>query len=97
MSTVQKQTYSVSEIQEEILWLSEDFDQNNLENVDPVMVVDQDKPIMAILPFEEYDSLLETLEIVNDDELMAHLYRDIMETDEGKGRPWEEVVKDLGW
>jgi len=40
MSTVQKQTYSVSEIREEILWLSEDFDQNNLDNVDPVMVVD---------------------------------------------------------
>ena len=95
MSTVPKQTYSVSEIREEILWLSEDFDQNNIEHEDPVMVVDQDKPIMAILPFEEYDSLLETLEIVNDDELMAHLCRAIVETDEGKGIPWEEVKKEL--
>jgi antitoxin YefM len=99
MSTVQKQTYSVSEIQEEILWVAGEFDLSDSEDEEPVVVVDQGKPIMAIISFEEYDSLRETLEVVNDDELVAQLCQVMAEEDEeeGKGRPWEEVVKDLGW
>jgi hypothetical protein len=57
---------------------------------------------MAILPYQEYrellekiDSLLETMEIMQDEELMVAFRRGVRELAEGKGRAWEDVKKDL--
>ncbi len=91
--SIGEQTYSLSEIRDEITRLPEHFDQES----GAVTVTDQGKPVMAILPWELYDSLIETIEILSDDELMADIRQASQDMEEGKGRPWEEVVKDLGW
>ena len=65
--SIGEQTYSISEIRDEITRLPEHFDQES----GAVTVTDQGKPVMAILPWELYDSLIETIEILSDDELMA--------------------------
>jgi len=65
--SIGEQTYSLSEIRDEITRLPEHFDQES----GAVTVTDQGKPVMAILPWELYDSLIETIEILSDDELMA--------------------------
>lgn len=85
-------TYSISEIREEITKLPEQFDQEP----EAVTVTRHGKPVMAILPWELYESLVETLEVVSDAELMAAFRQGVQELAEGKGRPWEEVKKDLG-
>jgi prevent-host-death family protein len=93
--SIGERTYSISEIREEITRLLEHFKQE--PEPEAVTVTDNGKPVMAILPWELYDSLIETIEILSDDELMADIRQANQEIEDGKGRPWEEVVKDLGW
>ncbi len=85
-------TYSISEIREEITRLPEHFD----KEPEAVAVTRHGKPVMAILPWELYESIIETLEVMSDAELMAAFRQGVQELNEGKGRPWEDVKKDLG-
>jgi antitoxin YefM len=85
-------TYSISEIREEITRLPEQFEQEP----GAVTVTRHGKPVMAILPWELYESIMETLEIMGDAELMAAFRQGVREIAEGKGRPWEDVKKELG-
>ena len=97
-TAARKSTYSISEIREAITRLPEQFEQDT----DVVTVTRHGKPVMTILPTSTYetlmetiDSLLETLEVMKDEELMAAIRRGIQELAEGKGIPWEEVKREL--
>lgn len=61
-----------------------------------ITVTRRGKPVLAILSWEEYEALVETLEIMSDNELMALLRQGIKEAKEGKGIPWERAKKKLG-
>ena len=97
-TVMHKNTYSISEIREAITRLPEEFEQDT----DVVTVTRHGKPVMTILPTSAYetlvetiDSLLETLEVLQDEELMAAFRQGVQELAEGKGRPWEEVKREL--
>lgn len=85
-------TYTISEIREEITRLPEHFE----NEPEAIAVTRHGKPVMAILPWELYESLIETLEVMGDAELMAAFRQGVQELQEGKGRDWEDVKKDLG-
>src|SRR2546421_3331409 len=103
---MKEHSISISEAQDKITQLPEQFS----EEPEAVTVTRHGKPVMAILPFNTYRSLLEqldtalekldaleeTLEILHDEELMASFREGVQELAEGKGRPWEDVKKDLG-
>ena len=61
-----------------------------------VAVTRRGKPVLALMPWELYESIVETLEIMGDEKLMAVLRQGIKEAEEGKGIPWEEAKKKLG-
>jgi len=88
-----KKTYTISEIQDVITLLPEKFEQEPAL----VTVTQHGKPVMAILPWELYESIMETLEIMGDAELMAAFHQGVQDIAEGRVRPWEEVKKELGW
>ncbi len=92
--------HSIAEIQEKFIHLPEQFEQEP----GAMIVTQHDKPVMAILPFNIYkelletlESLQETLEILHDEELMASFREGVKELAEGKGESWEDVKKELGW
>ncbi|MBV9689120.1 MAG: type II toxin-antitoxin system Phd/YefM family antitoxin [Ktedonobacteraceae bacterium] len=85
-------TYSLTEICEEITHLPEHFD----KTPQAITVTRHGKPVMAILPWDLYESLMETLEVMSDPELLAEFRQGVRELAEGKGRPWEDVKRDLG-
>ena len=87
-----EKTYSISEIREEITRLPEQFEQEPGAGT----VTRHGKPVLAILPWELYEAIMETLEIMGDAELMAAFRQGVQEMAEGKGRPWEDVKKELG-
>ena len=60
-----------------------------------VTVTRRGKPVLAILPWEEYEALTETLEVMADTSLMAELRQSIKEAKQGKLIPWEQVKRKL--
>lgn len=85
-------TYTISEIREAIMRLPEQFE----EEPEAVTITRHGKPVMAILPWELYESIIETMEVLGDAELMAAFRQGVQELAEDKGRPWEDVKKELG-
>lgn len=61
-----------------------------------VAVTRRGKPVLAIMTWEDYQSILETLEILSDDEAVVRLRRSIQEVKEGKAIPWEKAKARLG-
>jgi len=85
--------YSISEIREQITRLPEQFE----HEPEAVTVTRHGKPVMAILPWELYESIMETLEIMGDAELMAAVRQGVKDMEEGRIKPLDDVLKELGW
>lgn len=54
------------------------------------------KPVLAIISWDLYESITETLEIMGDAQLMKALRRGIREAAAGKTIPWKKVKRELG-
>lgn len=53
------------------------------------------KPVLALMSWDVYESLLETMEILGDEEMMAAFRQGVKEMQEGKFIPWQEVKRQL--
>lgn len=53
------------------------------------------KPVLAVLPWELYESILETMEILGDPELMTALRQSLKDIREGRTYTTEELRKEL--
>ena len=53
------------------------------------------EPVLAILPWELYESIVETLEILSDEEMMAALRQSIKEASEGQTVSWDRAKQEL--
>ena len=60
-----------------------------------VAVTRRGKAVLAVLPWEFYESLVETLEVLSDEKLMTALKKSLKELKAGKLIPWEKVKADL--
>ncbi len=61
-----------------------------------VAVTRRGKPVLAIMTWEDYQAILETLEVLSDDKAVEQLCRSIKEVKGGTTIPWEEVKARLG-
>ena len=84
--------YSISEIREVITRLPEQFE----KEPEVITVTQHGKPIMAIHPWDLYESIIETLEVLGDPELMTAIRQGEQDIADGRGKLWEEVKKELG-
>jgi PHD/YefM family antitoxin component YafN of YafNO toxin-antitoxin module len=62
-----------------------------------VKITRRGKPVLAVLSWVLYESVVETMEIMSDPELMAAFRQGVKEMEEGKAIPWEQVKKELGF
>lgn len=83
-------TLTITEARTELLNLPEKLARDHA-----VTITKRGKPIMAILPWDLYDSIIETLEIMSDKELMVVLRQSIKEVEKGKTISWEKVKREL--
>lgn len=67
------------------------------KNLDEYIVTVNGKPAAVIMSAREYEGWKETNEILVDKELMKAIRHGEKEINEGKGKDWEEVKKELGW
>lgn len=82
----------ITEVRGELTSLPEQLSQTH----ETVTVTRRGKPVLAILPWEEYEALVETLDILGDAKLMASLRRSVKELEQGKAIPWEQAKRKLG-
>ncbi len=61
-----------------------------------VAVTRRGKPVLAVMSWDLYESIVETLEILGDEKMMAALRQGIREAAQGKHIPWEKAKRKLG-
>lgn len=87
-------TLPIAEARKRLTALSQEFE--NEPDRDVVIVTKRGQPVLAIMPWELYSALVETLEIMGDEEMMSRLRQGIREAAAGEAISWETVKKKLG-
>ena len=67
-----------------------------LHNQDTVTITSRGKPVLAVIPWELYESITDTLEIMGDGALMKWVRQGVKELKQGKGIPWNKAKRQLG-
>lgn len=70
--------------------------QLNAGEPEAVEVTQHGRPVLAILPIELYEGLIETLEILGDADQLKLLRQGLKEEKAGRTIPWTKVKKRLG-
>ena len=87
------QEISISEARSKLLKMPKELHRKSHPRA--ITVTQRGKPVLAIVPWEFYESVLETLEIMGDPELMNALRESIKQVSRGRTVEWEEVKKEL--
>lgn len=82
----------ITEVRDELTSLPERLSHNH----ETVTVTRRGKPVLAILPWNAYEALVETLDILGDPATVAALRQGIKEARRGRGIPWERAKRKLG-
>jgi prevent-host-death family protein len=91
-----RKSLTITEAREQLTRLPDQFAQE--EQPEPVTVTRHGEPVLAILPWDLYESLVETLEILSDPEAMAQFRASVAALERGEhGRELSDVLKELGW
>ncbi len=61
-----------------------------------VTVTRRGKPVLAVMSYELYDSIMETLEVLSDPELMPVLRESIREVQDNRLISWQKVKGESG-
>lgn len=62
---------------------------------DVLEVTRRGKPVLAVMPWDLYEAVSETLEVLSDKELMAHLQQSLQQLNAGDLIPWEQAKQEL--
>lgn len=81
----------MTEAREELTALPEQLSRTH----ETVTVTRRGKPVLAILSWEEYEALIETLEVMADEQLMASVRQGIRDIKQGRLISWEDVKRKL--
>jgi antitoxin YefM len=63
---------------------------------EPVIITKHGKPAMVALAYEQFESLMETLEVLSDPELMATLRQSMVQAQNGETISLEDAIASLG-
>ncbi|HAO11654.1 MAG TPA: prevent-host-death protein [Planktothrix sp. UBA8407] len=63
---------------------------------DPLIITKEGQPIMVALSYEQFSSLVETLEILSDPEFSQNLQKSIAQAKRGETISWEDAKVKLG-
>ena len=64
---------------------------------EPIIITKHGKPVMVTISYEQMESLLETIEILEDKEFSTQLKESLQQDKEGKTVGWLEAKEKLGW
>lgn len=62
-----------------------------------VKITRRGKPVLAVMSWDAYESVIETLEIMSDPEMMAAFHQGVRDMEEGRTIPLEQLKRELGF
>ena len=68
----------------------------NQPELGAIAITRRGQPVLALMSWELYESLLETIEIVSDEKLMPLLRQSIREAAAGQVKHWDAVKNEQG-
>lgn len=87
-------TLSIMEARKQLTSMPETLMHNG--QVDVLEITRRGKPVLAVMPWELYEAVAETLEVMGDKELMAQLRQSIQEMDSCQLISWQDAKGELG-
>jgi PHD/YefM family antitoxin component YafN of YafNO toxin-antitoxin module len=88
-----KRTLPMIEARQKLTTLPETFAQD--PEMEAVAITRRGQPVLAVMPWELYEALIETLDVLGDEDLMQDLRQSLREAEEGQLIPWERVKEEL--
>jgi PHD/YefM family antitoxin component YafN of YafNO toxin-antitoxin module len=88
-----KRAMPMIEARQKLTSLPETFAED--PDLDAVTITRRGQPVLAVMPWELYEALVETLEVLGDEDLMRELRQSLREAEEGQLIPWETVKEEL--
>ncbi len=88
-----KYTLPISEARKKIFEIAEEVQKPGRHYT----LTENGRPKAVILSMEEYDSLMEDLEIMSDPQALARIKKAEEELERGEYSTWDEVKQELGW
>jgi len=85
-------TLSISEVRNNLTR----FPDRLKNDPEPVEITQHGKPVMALMSWDLFESLVETMEVMSDEDAMKALRKSIQEIREGRTFTTREVEKRLG-
>lgn len=82
---------SITEARYRLMDLPEQFE----DKAEAVTVTRRGKPVLAVLPWDFYETIMETMEIMGDEKLMSALNESLNDIKNNNLIPWEKVKKNL--
>lgn len=62
---------------------------------DVLEITRRGKPVLAVMPWELYEAVTETLELLSDPDLQTQLRESLRELEAGEAIPWERAKQSL--
>ena len=84
-------TMKISEARAKFLDLADSLERSK----EVLQVTRRGKPVLAVLPWEIYEGIVETLEVMSDPELMAAIREDLANPQLAGTVAWEDIRKNL--
>ena len=88
------QTLSIMEARKQLTSLPETLLRDG--QIDVLEITRRGKPVLAVMPWELYEAVTETLEVMGDKELMTQLRQGIQEMDSANLISWQDAKQELG-
>lgn len=88
-----KKTISITEARSELFNIADDVQKPDTQYV----LTREGKPTMVLLSSDEFDSIMETMEILSDPELLNDIKEAEKEIADGKYVTWDELKKELNY
>lgn len=87
-----KTTISITEARKKIFDIAEEVQKPNKYYT----LTEKGRPKVVLMSAEEFDSIMETMEILSDPKIMANIKKAEEEFKRGEYQSWDEVKKELG-
>lgn len=76
--------------------LPEQLQENTGSEVRVVQVTRRGSPVLAIMPWELFDTIQDTLEIIGDEDILHQLRQSLHDIQEGRIEDWDSIKAELG-